>query len=88
MKLISDKNIDLAYYYNAKDFTEVWYYGDYLRKTTSLLKDNDEKIKLESQIVSIQNTEWPSLEAYHASLNDYKKNISNHIGTNEDPFII
>jgi hypothetical protein len=88
MKLIADTNINLAYYYNSNDFTEVWYYGDYLRKTTELLKDDIEKTKLESQIYNIQNTEWPSLEAYHNSLNNYKSSICNHIGTNENPFII
>lgn len=86
MKLINDKVVDLQYYYNPQDLGETWFYGDFLRKASDLLKDDDEAVKVQAEIYNVQNTEWPTLEIYNKNLARCASSLKNHIGTHEDPF--
>ena len=86
--LLPEKPTSLNYSYAKGDLSETWYYGDYLRKVATYLKDSSEKDKLESEVTNVQNTEWPTIEAYDNALNRCANRISNHIGTHQDPFIL
>lgn len=87
MKLINDQPVDLQYYYKSHDQAESWFYGDFLRKASDLLKDDDEdSIKVQGEIYNVQNTEHPTLEIYNKNLARCATNLKNHIGTHEDPF--
>jgi hypothetical protein len=86
MKLINDKEVDLQYYFKNHDTTEYWFYGDFLKKASELLKDNEDSIKVQGEIYNVQNTEWPTLQIYQKNLARCADNLKNHIGTHEDPF--
>lgn len=87
MKLLSDQQ-SLDYIHNGNDFTEAYFFGDYMRKITGLMKDNDEKWKLLCTATNIQNTDWASLDAYRQRLLALEKDITTHISTHENPFIL
>lgn len=86
--LLAEKPTSLNYQYKHGDLAETWRYGDYLRKVSAYLKTSDDKDKLESEVTNVQNTEWPTVEAYDKALNRCANRISNHIGTHQDPFIL
>lgn len=87
MKLLSDAQ-SLGYIHDSNDFTETYFFGDYMRKTTHFMKDSDEKWKLLCKATDIQNTDWPSLEAYRKHLLSLERDIAVHISTNENPFLL
>ena len=89
MKLIPDNRVDFQFQYRKGDLAETWFFGDFLKKTTTLLKDDqDEKIKLEVEIYNIQNTDWDSVEIYDKKLRQFANTLSGHIVTHEDPFTL
>ena len=89
MKLIPDNSVDFQYRYRQGDMAETWRFGDFLKKTATLLKDDQsEKVELEGEINNIQNTEWPSMEIYDKKLRQFANTLSGHIVTHEDPFTL
>jgi hypothetical protein len=86
--ILPEESKPLGYSYNPNDFTEVYYFGDFMRKTTHLLKDSDDKWKLACRATDIQSTEHTSLDAYRKTLQDFEKQLTNHIATNQDPFTL
>ena len=89
MKLIAETPASLQYIVeNPNSIVDLWRYGDYMRKVTAYMEDNDEAIKIHAEIDKTQNTEWPSPAIYTKALKRCENSITNHIGTHEDPFIL
>ena len=89
MKLLPENPQTLGYPYNPNDFTEIYYFGDFLRKTSEFLKDDDEKKwELVCRATDVQSKDYPSTEIYRQTLTRLEREISDHLGTHEDPFIL
>jgi hypothetical protein len=72
----------------GSEFLDTWKKGDFLKKTAHYLEDSLEKDLLVCKIAEVQEKEWPSVEIYQKKIDNYSRELSNHIGTHEDPFII
>lgn len=89
MKLIAENPTSLQYIVeNPNSIEDVWRYGDYLRKITSYMKDNEEVTKVHAEIHNTQNAEWSTTEIYTKALKRCENTICNYLGTHQDPFII
>lgn len=78
----------LSYDYDDKDLTSTWYYGDYMRKVSTLLKDSENKWNLVCRITDVQNTEHVDLVRYNSALKNFEKQLTDHVGIHENPFIL
>jgi len=88
MELKSEQEKTSGYVYDQNDIAEVFFFGDFLRKTSHLLRDSDEKWKIVCRATEVQNTEWPTLQSYHNELKKVEKDLIQHVSTNQDPFTI
>jgi hypothetical protein len=88
MKLFQENPQTTGYLHKPHDFTETYYYGDFLRKTAEFLKDSEEKDSLVCRATDIQHKDYTSLEIYNKALRQFDNELSRYIGTHEDPFII
>ena len=87
--ILPEKPQTLGYVYDPVDFTKVWYFGDFLRKVPTYLKEEDpKKWEFICRATDIQNTNWTELEAYNKSLLNFEKDLANHIAINNNPFLL
>ncbi len=90
MKLFSTNPNSIEYTSptTGNEFVDAWKKGDFLKKTAQYLEDSLEKDLLVCKIAEVQEKEWPSTEIYQKKIDSCSKELSNHIGIHENPFII
>jgi len=86
--IFPEKQQSLGYVYDKEDFTETYFYGDFMRKTSLLLKDENKKWEFYSRVENIQQKEWPTQKSYREALQKTEKDLANHVSVNENPFIL
>ena len=78
----------LGYVFDPKKETEIYGYGDFLRKTVEYLKDHPEKVKLQGRANNLQNTSWCSSEPYLKAIQRLDKDVADFVAIHQNPFIL
>lgn len=88
MKLFPENITSTQYIYDPSKDGEIYGYGQFLSKLPLYLKDSEEKDKLVGMADNVINTNWSNSQNYLNSLKRLDTEISNHIATNENPFLL
>lgn len=98
MKLLKENPRGIEHLFDTSNFDEIYYHAEYLRRMIHYLNDSDDKWMLSTRAHTIQdkinpahqltNSKYSTIEAYLSDIKKFEDDLSNHIGTHQDPFIL